>query len=253
MMSNLPEPKLVSRFTRRNSTIEIWASADRTWLRKTYHARYQVSDEADAYKAFKQLLATIPGIRTAEVYGVDEPNNALDMEFVEGPTLAKELAARGGAIFQKIQEPLLKLLVLAHQKNQHLDSDPTNLMIEKQSGELVLIDPICADLDLSHFSAMVFFWGLVKNFVSQAYRVDRWWSFAKTWRSLRKAYLQQAPCTPHLFHLELSQYIATVLSWNVKESAQESVLKRLVRWTMIIPLWSALYLVFRLLAAIQKH
>jgi hypothetical protein len=254
-MPSHSEQQLVSQVTRRNSTIEIWSTENRTWLRKTYHARYQVRDEADAYHAFQELLSgeATAGIRTAEVYDVVESQNALDLEYVQGPTIAEELAAKGCGVLTGLQDRLLKLLVMAHKEEMHFDSDPTNFIIESRSNDLILIDPICAKLDLSHFSAVVFCWGIIKSFVSHAYRLDRWWGYFRGWKSLRADYLKMAECPPHVFSQELSQYIATVITWNIEESSQEKLLKRLIRWTLLIPLWFLFRVAFRSLAFIERR
>lgn len=231
------ETKLVSRITRRNSTIEIWSSSEKMWVSKAYHARYQVRDEAKAYEEVAALLVNIRRLRTAAVYNVDETNNVLELEYVAGPTIAEKLSAEGGPSISEIQDTLLDMLVCTHEKKVHLDLDPSNLILDENSDDLVLIDPICANLNLSHFSAVVFLWGMIKRFVVRGYRVDRWLGNAKAWGAIYGNYAARTNCPPGLLSLEMGQYIDTVIKWNIEESSNESLAKRLARWAIIIPTW----------------
>lgn len=253
MMPEDPPPKLLSKVARRNSTIEIWATDSKTWVRKTYHSRYQVRNEAEAYEVFKNLLAGTPGIRTAAVYDVHTASNSIDMEHISGSTIAEAMSMCGPKILVGIQGPLLDLLVLTNSHQLHLDCDPTNFIIEQNVQELVLIDPICVPMNLSHFSAVVFFWGQVKSFVANCYRVDRWPSYARAWKSLRSAYVSRTSCSQHALSRELSQYAAVVIRWNVEESAHDSLFRRLLRWAVLIPLWTSFRIAFIVSAAFHKR
>lgn len=229
---------------RRNSTLLLREDKQRKIIEKTYHARYRVREEAEAYERLDHIINDLPHLRRPKIYLVDDVTNSLQLEFVEGVDLLHEYGQHGSYVLQAWHDTLTKLLVNAHRNNVRFDADPSNFIVEHSKDCLAVIDPVAVDLDLDHFPVVVFLFGLIKCFI----RYPRWWLRGKLltiWYRYYSSYVQNSGCAWADLNRQLDHYIATVIHWNYAESQSEPFYKRLIRILIIIPAWQLIRVPFK--------
>lgn len=220
---------------RRNSSLELLRARDgRMRIRKRYSRRYVVQDELDGYVRLSELLRGLEGVRAAGVVDVDEGRRWLDVEFVDGQTLAAALEREGATAASGRVEALVELFVRSHASGVPFDADPANMIVEMQSGELVLIDPVSDRLELRHEAVVVFLWGLMKVAVSPR-SVLRLGEYRHTWIRIAREYCARVGCHEGELDREIARYLGKVVAWNLFESASEPLIKRLVRVLLFVP------------------
>jgi len=150
----------MSQFAPRNATVRFLGSNGRcSCVLKQYHAAFTATEEVDAYRRVEPLLECFSQIRMAQIYNVHEASNRLWIEFIPGKTVY-ELAKRGDmAELVRWLDELVSLFVSARACGVHFDSDPSNLLINSTTKELVIIDPVCPKTELQDFVCVVFVWG----------------------------------------------------------------------------------------------
>lgn len=243
---------LVARCSRRNSTIEVWETDVNKKVCKSYRLRYAVVDEVEAYERVALLLSDVAGIRAADVLAVNYETNVIEIEYVEGLTLAKKAGSEGIAVLREFSEPFLQMLALAYAKGTKFDCDPSNFIVDQLNGVLVLVDPPCLELPLSHLSAVVFFWGLIKAAIPQGYRIKQRIAFAKMWNELYARYCHRTCTKRSVLDRQMSAYIAQVIKWNLHESGRENLAKRIARRGIIVPCWWLIRMGFKASARVRE-
>lgn len=229
---------------RRNSVVRIVRGADGLSVEKTYHARYTVRQEYNAYLALDPLLAVSRGVRRPAIRGVEEGRNTIHLEYVDAPDLRESYLRHGVAPLDAQRELLISLFAKARWMGVRFDSDPANFLVADGGDELVIVDPVAAELDLPDFNAVVFLWGLIKSFLGSR----RWHAagaFRKCWKRYYTAYLDAVGITSTELNGQLARYIDVVIGWNLNESGGESLVNRGLRFFVIVPIWRITQLPFR--------
>lgn len=254
-MSERAIDTLVARCSRRNSTVEVWEADFKRKVRKSYHLRYAVLDEVRAYEKLVLLLSGIAEIRPAAVVAVDYDRNFIETEYVEGSTLAEKIRSEdmGIAVLREFSDPLLRMLESAYSKDVKFDTDASNFIVDEPKRVLVIIDPPCAEWPLSHFTAVVFFWGLLKNAIPQSYRLMRWLAFAKLWNQLCGRYCYRTHTKRSIFDRQMSAHIGQVIKWNLNESDREKLAKRITRRVIVAPCWWLIKMGFEASARVRER
>ncbi len=222
----------------RNATVTFVTREDGSrYVKKKYRAIYTAAQEQDAYHKIQPLLQDIKAIRSAQVLNVDESSNVIYIEYIHGESLY-ELAMKGNITpILEWKEPLIDLFDKARKKGVRFDGDPSNFILHAKSGELVIIDPVCTDLQLNDFAMVVFLWGLIKVII----RSLRFWRYPFIIRVCRiyyRSYLQQTGVVPHLFGQEMIRYIDVVIEWNKEVSSADSRIMILLRRIVAVPIYT---------------
>lgn len=235
----------MSRLAPRNATVEILKSDEGLlYVHKRYHAVYTARQEQEAYSRLQPLLENIQGIRSAQILDVNEDENSIALEYIPGKSLY-DLA--GSGIFGPLrdcQERLVTLFIAARNAGVHFDSDPSNFIIHSNIGELICIDPVCADIQLKDYAAVVFIWGLVK-LVLRSLKFWQYPSLIRAMRSYLSCYLTQADINAVCFNQQMASYITVVIDWNKEISSIDGLLTILLRRCVAIPLYSITRCLFR--------
>ncbi len=220
---------------RRNSRLQIGRHDDRLQVCKSYHRVYTAQQERDAYRSLESLCARVENIRTPHIYGVDEANNAIYLEFIEGVDLKRAITASGLAALGPHEDRLLRLFAQARLDSIHFDSDPANFLVEEASGDLVMVDPVCQQVELQDFVFVVFLFGLVKAGVAAPHRVYPHRMVRKL-RVLCDQYCQHVPgVTPVGLRRQLAEYVSVVIRWNQESAEDESLGLSFVRRSVWVP------------------
>ena len=56
---------------RRNSNLKVRTGQQGVFVEKSYHARFTVQEEYEAYQNLAELFSSTPGVRLAKVYEID--------------------------------------------------------------------------------------------------------------------------------------------------------------------------------------
>ena len=229
---------------RRNSSLQMCRGSQGDYIRKHYHRRFQVEQEYQAYLALDSVIKNLKGIRRAEVYAVDESRNLINVEFIDGPTLAEDYLKQGVTALEARLDGLVSLFYEARKQQVQFDSDPSNMIYDRRSDTLVLIDPVCEKMDIADYSMIVFLWGMVKCFL-RAQSYEQAAGFRKFWKNINRKY--QKAC--HVSHLEMNRqmclYIDRVIGWNRTENQNESLGRRWVRHIFQAPTYRIIQLGFK--------
>lgn len=221
---------------RRNSSL-VRANVGGKWvIRKAYHAEYTAAQEADAYHQLNDLFAEVSGVRLAEVYGVDDAGNAIELEFLTGRDLRVVIAAEGFAGLGPYRERLVTLFAAARDQGVRFDSDPANFIAISKSDELVLVDPVCQDLDLPDLVLVVFLFGLIKAAIAKPQR--GWFlGLPRALQAYVTAYCEaSASAQPTHIWQQLSDYVGVVIEWNRLPAENESWRLKAFRKLIWVPL-----------------
>ncbi|MCP4712309.1 MAG: hypothetical protein GY869_27120, partial [Planctomycetes bacterium] len=189
---------------RRNSFLEMRRGDYGNCIRKHYHRRFQVEQEYQAYLELDSVIENVIGIRRAEVYGIECHQNLIDVEFIDGPTLAEDFLERGVSALEARIDCLLSLFYEARKQQVQFDSDPSNLIYDRRSDTLVLIDPVCEKMDIADYSMIVFLWGMVKCFfraqsfaqVVRAQGFAQVVGFRRIWQDINWKYQEACDVSP---------------------------------------------------------
>lgn len=230
----------------RNASIQILKSEDGShYVHKKYLAVYTSLQEQQAYNKLRPLLKNTPEIRLARILSANENENSINIEYIPGKSLY-EMAQKG--IFEPLREyqkPLVALFIAARNAGVRFDSDPSNFIIHSRTGQLVGVDPICADIELEDYAAVVFIWGLVK-LILRSLKFRRYPSLIRLIRSYLSCYLAEADVSSKDFNQQMASYITTVISWNKQISPVDGPAMILLRRCVAIPLYSIARCLFRL-------
>jgi len=150
----------MSKLAPRNANVMIVKESDgRTYVRKRYLAVYTAVQERAAYDRLRPLCGPIRGIKMARVLAVDEKNNSLRLEYVPGKSLYETVEMGDIGPLIEWREPLVELFTAARTRGIRFDGDPSNFIVHAETGQLVIIDPVCVDLQIEDFAMVVFLWG----------------------------------------------------------------------------------------------
>jgi hypothetical protein len=117
-------------------------------------------------------------------------------------------------------------------------------MIDSDSGTLVLVDPVSAEVDLDDFCMVVFLWGFIKCFI-RSRAPHRFFAFWKCWKMYYVDYLQITSIETKDLNRQISNYVDVVIGWNLNESQQDSWWKRIARVIIVVPAWRIIQLPFK--------
>jgi|GEM_PF-3427433 len=235
----------MSRLAPRNATVQILESDEGSfYAHKCYHAVYTARQEQQAYGKLQPLLENIQAIRSAQILDVNEDKNSITLEYIPGKSLYDLVGAGIFAPLRDCQERLVKLFIAARNTSVRFDSDPSNLIIHSNTGELICIDPVCADIQLEDYTAVVFIWGLVK-LVLRSLKFWQYPELIRTIRSFLSCYLTQADVSYVRFNQQMASYITVVIDWNKEISSVDGVVTIFLRRCVAIPLYSITRCLFR--------
>ncbi len=204
---------------------------------KKYYHQYRASDERDSYRELGDCLQHADqSARVAQIYNWSDPDNSIDLEFIVFPTLLELL--RGGELYilQELEEVLVAVFSQASKNNFCFDSDPSNIFYDGSTGEVVFIDPVCINLDLGDYAAVVFLWGLIKIIL----RNPRVWQSYTLWRYARnfqQAYALEVDISSDTISVQIANYVDTVISWNLEIKQREGWPVRMFRKVCVVPLY----------------
>ena len=236
----------IARINRRDSRLEFWSAGESRWVRKFYHAKFRVSQEVDAYGRLQKILEGLSDVRTATINDVDDSNNSMDLVYVCGWSLAERAVLIKVLNTPGLRQTLLTVMVRCKEVGFKFDLDPSNVIVEDDARSLVFIDPVCeSDNDMPDYTAVVFFWGLIKCFLRNIHHAHDWRSFVSAWRRLRSEYLICSGTSSDAFSEQLSEYIKVVARWNLEQCANEGWAKRSARVVLVVPAWQITARYFR--------
>lgn len=229
---------------RRNSVIEVVVASGNSFLRKTYHSKYCVSEEVAAFERLRPFIAEIKGIRLVEIYESESKANKLEMELIDGPDLKEAYRISGSLLFDRFCEDLVRLFVLTRNEGIQFDADPTNFIFDQDSKKLVLVDPVAQRVPIRDHAATVFLWGYLKTFLAMR-KPWKLRQFIREWLRFRKLYLQESGVSAQELNVQIRKYIDQVIAWNVNESSAESRSSQFVRKVGFVPFYRFLKILFR--------
>ncbi len=243
MLANAATADPLNVHERRNSTIRFERQGDRTVVHKHYHARYGVDEEVASYERLAKLLQKFSGLRVPRVYEVNSSQNSMSLEFIAGPHLTDLYRNAGPRVFDQTREQLVSLFVYASEEKVRFDCTPEHFLVDRDAGGFVIIDPVCDDIDLDDFAAVVFLLGMIKCYLR--HRPWRWTlSFMSSWKRYYRSYVEQSRGTRHAFNQQVSRYIDRVVLWN-QQTYDDSLRVRATRNFAIIPFWRVMRAFFR--------
>jgi hypothetical protein len=231
-----------SKKHRRNSSLEVQPREGGLQICKTYHQVYTASEEYDAYQRVAAVCQRVEGIRIPDIYEVDSDQNSIQLEFIAGQDLRDSIATHGFDVLRPHEEALLCLFAHSRAVSIRFDSDPANFIVS-DTGELVLVDPVCEQVALTDFAIVVFVFGLVKATLSKPWRL---FQFAGSLKSFCGRYCDRCPeASPAAICGQLADYLSVVIRWNRESVAGESVGLLLLRRCWWVPLLSVCRLCLR--------
>jgi len=228
---------------RRNSSLSFKEHGAKTCVEKRYHSKFSVTQELKSYEMLSDLVESIPGVRPVSV--LDKTDNTIILEYIHGPNVSEEVLLRGIAAVDEKRTMLLSVFLAARKKNVFFDFDPTNMIYDSESKQLVLIDPLCEPVIISEHAIVVFLWGLIKVFL-RSKRVFCLRSFCRAWYLYYTEYIAEAGISYKTLNKQICQYIDVVIGWNKKESKDEPLKVRAFRYIVIIPLCNFIKCLFKL-------
>lgn len=236
----------MSKVAPNNATIELKSDEDgRQYIHKKYHAKYTSAEELYAYQQLNKCLSNKnSGIRAAQVYDVNDLDNSLNIEFVNYKNLHEILFSGNVNVLITIQDKLLNLFDEARRQHIRFDSDPSNMLCDEIGVNIVLVDPICVNLKLDDFTAVVFIWGLIKLSLRNP-RVWQTYKILKICFDYYRKYIAQTGICYKTFNRQIGIYIGVAISWNLEKNAVEGFITRLFRLVMVVPLYSVVRVVFK--------
>ena len=228
----------MSKVAPRNATIEIVESENRDKIvRKTYRATYTAVDEHSAYARVEPIYIDCPDIRMARLLDLDADSNSFTVEFIPGRSLYDSAADGDLRPLGYWHTRLIEPFVRARNEGLRFDSDPSNFLVHADTAELIVIDPVCADIRIKDYAAVVFLWGIIKLML----RTLRFWRYPglfRLGRSFKKLYLSAADVSSDEFNKQMVTYIDVVIGWNKEVSPVDSRAMRIIRRCLAIPLYS---------------
>lgn len=228
--------RLVSKTAPNNSYLDFSVIDDELTVIKHYRekGRYSAGEELQCYKMMSALIDGFPNIRLAKAWMKKNLEDCLLVEYIPGKNLYEVFILGDISDCEKYCQLLLVLFVEASNSNIKFDSDPSNIMFDKEG--LVLIDPICVDLDLPDYTFVVFYWGIIKS----SLRNWRIWKIPRTYRMayrLLEDYVVAAQIGRSDIKTQLIQYIDTVIAWNRDRNEVEGLITYSFRILFVIPLY----------------
>jgi hypothetical protein len=129
----------------------------------------------------------------------------------------------------------MELFTRTRLEGQRFDSDPANFIACDSGGELVLIDPLCQQMELPDFVFVVFMFGLFKASLANPLRA-RWMRYRELFDRYCRAYcLRNEQADPADIRRQLVAYVDQVIRWNRDISAAESLATKLGRRLLWLP------------------
>jgi len=234
----------MSKLAPLNAKIEYKENQRCKYVYKCYHATYTAKDEFEAYERVDKLIQGLKKFRTAKIYNVNESDNCLSIEYIPGHSLYEIISETNVDVLKKWQSLLITLFIKARNAKVHFDSDPSNLMCDDRTGDIVIIDPVCVDLDIDDFVMIVFMWALIKIML----RNRSFWrnkAIIKHWFNYYREYLQATGVDFREFNSQLVKYIDVVIGWNKEGNSVEGPMKRVMRYLLFIPIYTVIKWIFK--------
>lgn len=226
----------MSKLAPRNASVVVVESddADRV-IRKRYHAEYTATQEEAAYKRVCGIYRSCEGIRCANVLSVEDGD--LFIEYIPGENLYESAADGRFGPLRAWQGRLVTAFVHARTMELSFDSDPSNYIVHDETNELVAVDPVCKDIQLPDFAAVIFLWGILKLIL----RSIKFWRYPELYRiacSFLVKYLEESGTSEVQIRDQLVTYIDVVIGWNKEVSRVDGLLMIVVRRAIAIPIYS---------------
>lgn len=234
----------MSKVAPHNATIEYRNDGTRPYVYKKYRAKYTAVEESEAYERVRTLTSGIERVRPARVYTVDPADDSLKLEFVPGRSLWEIVADGEVGALERVRADVMTLTGAARARGVRFDCDPSNLMCESGEDGLVIIDPVCVDLELRDFAMVVFLWGLLK-LVLRNPRVWRDRAILRSWFRYYREYLERAGTAHEAFNEQMVRYIDVAIGWNKEKNPIEGPLTRGFRFVVVVPLYRLVRAAFR--------
>ncbi len=235
----------MSKLAPRNAKVMIVKESDgRTYVQKRYLAVYTAVQERAAYDRLRPLCGPIRGIKMARVLAVDEKKNSLRLEYVPGKSLYETVEVGNLGPLIEWRKPLVELFTAARTRGIRFDGDPSNFIVHAETGQLVIIDPVCVDLQIEDFAMVVFLWGLIKLML----RNPRPWRFTplmRVWCAYFRDYRRCTGADPHGFNRQMACYIDMVIGWNKEISPVDDLFMAMLRRYVAVPLYTFVKWLFR--------
>lgn len=228
----------MSKLAPRNATIEIDENKDgQRIVKKTYRATYTAHDEQLAYGRVDHIYRDCPDVRIARFLEIDSDNNSFTLEYIPGESLYDSAAGGDFKPLSYWHTQLITPFVLASKEGLCFDSDASNYLVHADTAKLVAIDPVCADVPIDDYAAVVFLWGIIKLML----RTPRFWRYPRLFRigrNFKKLYLAAADVSSGDFNRQMVTYIDVVIGWNREVSPVDTRAMKLIRRYLAIPLYS---------------
>ena len=221
---------------RRNSNLSVEFIEQKPVVRKTYHGEYTAEAEGRAYQQLAGLCDANPYVRLPEVYGVEHEANTIHIEYIRGIDLRRTIRNAGFAALVPFDAALMQLFTEAKAEGSRFDSDPANFIVCQDGSGLVLVDPLCKQLELPDFVFVVFLFGLFKASLTNPLR-PRVGQCLKLLDRYCGTYCNgQTGVDAGSIYRQLDNYVQQVIIWNRETVSSESFSRRNWRRFVWIPL-----------------
>lgn len=225
---------ILNKIIRRNSEITIYKEDNKLFFKKKYFSEFKIIDEINIYKNIENILDK--NFSLPQIINFDNLNNFIVLEYISGNNFFEEYKLNGNKIFNFNFYKILNLFYLFDKNFYKIDTDPTNLILEISSKKVFIVDPISSNLDINHYSFIVYFVGMLKCYVAHPKRYFNF-QFFKIWKKVYLNYLKISKADNTLLKNGLNKYLNTIIKWNIEHSHGEKQYKRIFRIIFFVPFW----------------
>ena len=225
---------IVSKIIRRNSEITIYKKDNKILFKKKYFSEFEIIDEINTYKKIDKILDK--NFFLPKIVSFDKLNNFIVLNYISGNNFYEEYKLNGNKIFNFNFYKILNLFYLFDRNLFKIDTDPTNLILESSSKKIFIVDPISSNLDICHYSFIVYFIGMLKCYVAYPKRYFNF-QFFILWKKTYSYYLKISKEDNILLKNGLNKYLNNIIKWNIKYSRGERLYKRIFRILFFVPFW----------------
>lgn len=209
---------------------------------KTYRsgARFNALQEYQAYLKLIEFLQEIDGVRVAKIIKFSPSQNQLTIEKINVPTLQEDLKRGNVSSLRKCRNRLMSVFLQASLKELKFDSDPTNIFFD--GNDIVIIDPICQDIDIDDYTFVVFVWGIIKIIV----RSWKLWNAPKLIAEVKRlvqCYSKKINRPNDDIIHQIIKYIDIVIEWNRERNQVEGILMYFFRKIVVVPIYRVIQLI----------
>jgi len=224
---------------RHNSSIEFKVLDGRDVVIKKYHSSYTVGEEIIKLKKLNSLISFQKDIRIIDI--VYTTKDSITMERLFHGDL-RFISREKFEVLRVGFDSLIKVLNKLEDCAFHCDLDVSNILVDLNSEELVIIDPVHYDNDLPHFSAVVLFIGLFKSMLLSPRMA---YAILVFQNKLINSYVSNDYIKRRELMVSLLSFLDKKIYWN-KQVSSEKVIERPLRLILVIPLLHTLKILVRL-------